>query len=93
MDPNTLSADGTIALMENVFSEDGSLLAYSFSESGADWRKIKVRNVESGSDYNDLLKGIKFTTVSWTNDNKGFFYCVSFRDFTRISFISDFFSF
>lgn len=80
LDANTLSADGTVALAENVFSDDGSLLAYSFSESGADWKKVKVRNVETGEDFPDLLKGIKFTTVSWTNDNKGFFYCVSFNE-------------
>lgn len=84
LDPNTLSTDGTIALKENVFSDDGSLLAYSFSDSGVDWKKIKIRNIETGEDYPDLLRGIKFTTMSWTNDNKGFFYCVSFNQFIAI---------
>ena len=31
LDPNTLSADGTVALNDYSFSWDGSLLAYSLS--------------------------------------------------------------
>lgn len=76
-DPNTLSTDGTIALSGKAFSEDGSLLAYGLSESGSDWIKIKIRNVESGEDYPDLLERVKFSAMTWTHDNKGLFYCVS----------------
>lgn len=77
LDPNTLSSDGTVALQGKSFSEDGSLLAYGLSESGSDWIKIKVRDVETGKDYEDLLDKVKFSSMAWTHDNKGFFYCVS----------------
>jgi prolyl oligopeptidase len=77
LDPNTLSSDGTVALVDSKFSDDGSLFAYSLSTSGSDWRKIKVRNVATGEDYPETLENTKFTRAAWTLDNKGFFYGVS----------------
>ncbi|XP_031639763.1 prolyl endopeptidase-like [Contarinia nasturtii] len=74
-DPNTLSSDGTISLHGRSFSEDGKLFAYGLTKSGSDWVTIKIRDVESGKDYPDLLQNIKFTSMTWTHDNKGLFYC------------------
>ncbi|MCC5640482.1 prolyl oligopeptidase family protein [Nostoc sp. CHAB 5844] len=74
LDPNKLSADGTVALSGLSISDDGKLLAYSLSTSGSDWQEWKVRDVETGKDLSDHLKWIKFSGASWTNDNQGFFY-------------------
>src|SRR5258705_2320084 len=74
IDPNTLSADGTVALSGTTVSHDGRLLAYSLSASGSDWQEWKVRDIETGKDLSDDLKWVKFSDVSWTPDNKGFFY-------------------
>jgi prolyl oligopeptidase len=74
LDPNKLSKDGTIALLDYEASEDASLLAYSISTAGSDWREIKVRDVRTGKDQEDQLKWVKFSGISWTHDNKGFFY-------------------
>src|SRR5689334_18553293 len=74
LDPNTLSADGTVAVSGLQVSPDGKLLAYSLSASGSDWQEWKVRDVETSKDLADDLKWVKFSGVSWTRDGKGFFY-------------------
>src|SRR5262249_5821584 len=74
LDPNTLSADGTIALTNWVASEDGKLLAYGLAGAGSDWQELHVLDVASGQKRSDHLKWIKFSRVSWTPDGKGFFY-------------------
>jgi len=74
LDPNTMSADGTVAVSGVQVSPDGKLLAYSISASGSDWQEWKVRDVETGTDLSDHLKWVKFSGVSWTTDGNGFFY-------------------
>jgi len=74
LDPNTLSADGTVAVSGMQVSPDGRLLAYSLSASGSDWQEWKVRDIETTKDLSDDLKWVKFSGVSWTRDGKGFFY-------------------
>jgi prolyl oligopeptidase len=74
LDPNSLSTDGTVALSGMQISNGGKLLAYSLSASGSDWQEWKVRDVETGQDLSDELKWVKFSGVSWTRDNGGFFY-------------------
>ncbi len=74
LDPNTLSADGTIALAGYAISEDGSLLAYGLSASGSDWMEWRVREVANGLDRDDLVQWVKFSSATWTPDNLGFFY-------------------
>jgi len=75
LDPNTLSSDGTVALVGTEASRDGSLLAYGLSRSGSDWTVWHVRDVESGIDLSDRIEWVKFSTISWTPDGLGFFYC------------------
>jgi len=74
LDPNTLSADGTIAVTNTAYSEDGKLLAYSLSASGSDREEIKIRWVDTGKDFDETIKWCKFTSVAWKHDNTGFYY-------------------
>ncbi|MEQ1861982.1 MAG: prolyl oligopeptidase family serine peptidase [Chthoniobacteraceae bacterium] len=74
LDPNTLSTDGTVSLTGWQPSDDGNLLAYSLSRSGADWQEWHVRDVRSGRDLDDVLKWSKFSGASWAKDGGGFYY-------------------
>ncbi|MFL5543734.1 MAG: prolyl oligopeptidase family serine peptidase, partial [Gemmatimonadaceae bacterium] len=74
LDPNVLSTDGTVALSGTAASDDGRYLAYSLSTSGSDWQELHVRDVNTGRDLSDVVKWVKFSDISWTHDNKGFFY-------------------
>ena len=74
LDPNLLSTDGTVALSGTAVSDDGRFLAYSLSTSGSDWQELHVRDIDTGRDLSDVVKWVKFSDISWTHDNKGFFY-------------------
>ncbi|HZM17661.1 MAG TPA: prolyl oligopeptidase family serine peptidase [Candidatus Krumholzibacteria bacterium] len=75
LDPNALSADGTISLGASETSDDGALLAYGLSQSGSDWQVLHVRDVASGKDRADKLERVRFTEIAWAGDKSGFFYC------------------
>jgi prolyl oligopeptidase len=74
LDPNTLSEDGTVALMQYAVSEDGKLLAYGLSSAGSDWQQWRFRRVDDGRDLEDQIDWVKFSGSALTHDGKGFFY-------------------
>nr|WP_320814667.1 prolyl oligopeptidase family serine peptidase [Flavobacterium sp.] len=73
LDPNTFSKDGTTSLGGLNFSKDGSLVAYSISEGGSDWRKVIVMKAATKEVIGDTIVDIKFSGVSWYK-NEGFYY-------------------
>ena len=74
IDPNKRSEDGTVALSGAVVSRDGRMLAYGLSDAGSDWQTWHVRRTDDGEDLADSISWVKFSSVSWDIDNKGFFY-------------------
>jgi prolyl oligopeptidase len=74
LDPNKLSADGTVAMTDSVPSDDGSKLIYGLQRSGSDWEENRVRDVATGRDLDDLVEWVKFSTPSWAKDGGGFYY-------------------
>ncbi|CAG9622684.1 prolyl oligopeptidase family serine peptidase [Sutcliffiella rhizosphaerae] len=74
LDPNHLSDDGTIAMTNFSVCSKGKYVAYSTAENGSDWQEIRVRDVESGKELIDVIKWVKFTSVVWSPDGKGFYY-------------------
>ncbi|TDH74149.1 uncharacterized protein CCR75_008042 [Bremia lactucae] len=80
LDPNSLAEDGTAALSSHAFSEakngDGKLfLAYGISRGGSDWQTIKVMAAhDNNNTLDDTVEWVKFSGISWTHDDQGFFY-------------------
>jgi prolyl oligopeptidase len=74
LDPNTFSADGTVAISGISITDDGSLAAYSIADAGSDWVKWHIRNVITGEDLPDLIEWSKFSGAAWKKDGSGFFY-------------------
>ena len=74
IDPNTWSADGTIALGGLAFTKDGRYLAYSRAEAGSDWMIWHVMEIATGKILPDEVRWSKSGQASWTKDGKGFFY-------------------
>ena len=73
LDPNKLSNDGTTSLSGISFSNDASLVAYSISEAGEDWRKVVVMNTKTKEVFGDTINNVKFSAISWKS-NEGFYY-------------------
>jgi prolyl oligopeptidase len=74
LDPNTLLADGTAALVGWEPSEDGKLLAYGIAEAGSDWEIWRVRDVATGKDRADELKWVKWAAATFNKDASGIYY-------------------
>uniref|UniRef100_A0AC34QS36 Prolyl endopeptidase n=1 Tax=Panagrolaimus sp. JU765 TaxID=591449 RepID=A0AC34QS36_9BILA len=72
-DPNILSSDGTTAIRNTNWTEDGKIWGYGLSEKGSDWMTLKFKTDE-GVDLPDVITGVKFSSISWLGDNSGLFY-------------------
>jgi prolyl oligopeptidase len=74
LDPNTLAADGTVALAGVAISPNGRHLAYSTAASGSDWNEIRVRDIATGKDAVDQIRWVKFSQTAWAHNGSGFYY-------------------
>ena len=74
LDPNALSADGTVALTALAPNDQGTLVAYGLSAGGSDRQDIRIRDVVTGEDLHDRILGTKFVSIAWVPDGSGFYY-------------------
>lgn len=74
VDPNTLSADGTVSVAQWKPSWDGTRLAWATSDKGSDWRTIYFTDVATGEVLSDKLEWARFTSLAWAPDNSGLYY-------------------
>lgn len=74
IDPNKLSGEGTAAITNITFSPNGLKMAYAISHNGSDWQEIRIKNLETVEDYEEVLNWCKFSNISWNKDSLGFYY-------------------
>lgn len=74
LDVNRLSIDGSVSVAYTSVSPNARYLAYAVSQAGSDWVEWRIRDVQSGEDLKDVLKGVKFTQLSWLPNESGFYY-------------------
>jgi prolyl oligopeptidase len=72
LDPNLLSADGTVRASLIGASNDDRYVAVSRGEAGSDWSEIRVVEVATKQELPDRVQWVKFSGVAWKGD--GFFY-------------------
>ncbi|MFQ5490274.1 MAG: prolyl oligopeptidase family protein, partial [Phycisphaerae bacterium] len=74
LDPNTWSADGTVALDWYYPTPDASLIAYGKSASGDEKSTLYVLDVATGKHLPDTIPYTRYTSLTWDPDRKGFIY-------------------
>jgi prolyl oligopeptidase len=74
LDPNALSADGSLAVVGYAPSHDGRLLAYGVSVSGSDWTDWHVRDITTGQDLPDVIRYTKYYLPVFSRDDRGLYY-------------------
>ncbi len=75
LDPNTMSADGTLSIGVVAPSHDGAKVAYTIRERGGDAATLHVLDVASGTTSAvDVIPGAKYASPEWLPDGSGFYY-------------------
>ncbi|MFI5230552.1 MAG: S9 family peptidase, partial [Gemmatimonadales bacterium] len=76
LDPNAFSAEGLIAIVDEVPSPDGRYLAYEVSTQGSSWRSVRIRDVRANQDLPEELHDVWAADahLAWTGDSRGFIY-------------------
>ncbi len=72
LDPNKLSSEGTVALIESSVSWDNKYFAYTISRNGSDWEEIYIMDIASGIKLKDKLGHVRYSYIGWFGN--GFFY-------------------
>jgi len=75
LDPNTMSADGSVSVHAVIPSPDGRKVAYMEQANNADESTLRVLSVDSGEVSTiDTIEHLRYTRPSWTPKADGFYY-------------------
>ena len=74
IDPHPLSPDHTTSVELRDVSDDGRRVAYAVRAGGVDEVSIRVRDVDSGADLDDVLPPARYGQVILAADGGGLYY-------------------
>lgn len=75
VDPAGEGAPSDLSLSRGIPSPDGNRVVYGTTRAGSRWETLRVRTVDTGSDLEDELTGVRSgSRVSWAADGSGFYY-------------------
>lgn len=74
IDPNKFSKDGTISMDFAYVSNNGNLVAFGKSKGGDENSTLFVMDIEKKRLLKDKLEDVKWSSLTWSNDDKGFYY-------------------
>jgi prolyl oligopeptidase len=74
LDPNTMSADGSVSIGSQSPSHNGEFVAYLEHPKNADESTLRVLDVNSGRNLPDEIPHLRYTSASWLPDGSGFYY-------------------
>ena len=75
LDPNTMSADGSVSVGPVVASWDGKRVAYALKPNNSDEAVLHVLDVDTMKTSEiDVIEGGKYAHPSWTPDSRAFYY-------------------
>ena len=74
IDPHPMSPDHTVSVSLLDISHDGRLVAYAVRAGGVDEVSIRLRDVDTGEDLQDVFPAARYGQVNLTPDKAGFYY-------------------
>lgn len=74
IDPNAMSAEGTVALNSWSVSKDGKRIIYCLSENGSDAETVRILDVATGKDLPDVIENGRWTDITWDKDSSDAFH-------------------
>lgn len=74
LDPSKMSTDGTVALATMSWSKNGQHIVYGVHRGGSDWEELRIMDCNTLEEKPEVLEWVKFTSVAWDNEGKGFYY-------------------
>jgi prolyl oligopeptidase len=74
IDPNTFSADGTVAMDWWYPSPDGAFIGYGVSANGDEKSTLHLRDVKTAGDTVLTIPNTRYCSVAWDKEGGGFLY-------------------
>ena len=84
LDPATISRDPNTSIGIFDVSSDGTIVAYSVKQGGADETSIKLFNVKTGKTLEDELPAARYFGLSFAPDGASFYYARNNKDGTLL---------